>query len=291
MSAAPTYGAEWYAGSHLPMQVVDMRPQPDSELHRHEFVELVLICAGTGRHLLDRRGFTVGPGDVFVIPPGMVHGYDRTRGLEIINILYEPNLLPLPRWDLAAVPGFHALFAVEPRLREEHGFQARLHLDARDQHRILRLVDGMRRELRAEAPGCAFAGAAWLMQIIVELARAYSAEQSPQARNVYGLAEVLTAMERDLAHPFTVHELAAIAHVSVSSLQRLFRRALDATPVEHLNRLRIRRACDLLRDPRRSVGEVARTVGIADSNYFARLFRREMTCSPRGFRRSLQQEL
>jgi AraC-like DNA-binding protein len=72
-------------------------------------------------------------------------------------------------------------------------------------------------------------------------------------------------------------ELAAAAracHLSPSHFSRLFKREHGVTFSRYLVEYRIRRACDLLAAPGRSVKEVGFGVGFNDLAYFSRTFRR-----------------
>ena len=78
--------------------------------------------------------------------------------------------------------------------------------------------------------------------------------------------------------------LARRASVSRATLYRLFVRATGGSPLDYLQRPRLRHASSLLLNTHLPVGEVARRAGFADSNYFARLFRARFGCPPRKFR-------
>ncbi|WP_423841468.1 AraC family ligand binding domain-containing protein [Victivallis vadensis] len=70
-------------------------------IHEHDFFELVLVRAGTGIHLTETGEYQVGPGSVFLVTPGCVHGYRQMSEFEIINILYLPKRLKMELADLA----------------------------------------------------------------------------------------------------------------------------------------------------------------------------------------------
>ena len=69
-------------------------------------------------------------------------------------------------------------------------------------------------------------------------------------------------------------------------LSRLFRQELDTTFLFYLTNLRIRRAKQLLRDPRRKLAEIASSVGFQDEKYFCRVFKKITGQTPTDFRKS-----
>ena len=105
------------------------------------------------------------------------------------------------------------------------------------------------------------------------------------ASGMLSLGGVLSHLEKHYMEPMTLDDLAHVAHVSRRQLNRAFRLATGCAPMDYLIRLRVRRACELLRQGPLNVTEVAGRVGFGDSNYFSRQFRRVMNCSPRTYAR------
>jgi AraC-like DNA-binding protein len=72
--------------------------------------------------------------------------------------------------------------------------------------------------------------------------------------------------------------------MSESTLMRTFQRVMKRSPIDHVIRVRVSRACDLLRQPEARITEVAFETGFQDSNYFARQFKKIAGVTPREFR-------
>lgn len=69
------------------------------------------------------------------------------------------------------------------------------------------------------------------------------------------------------------------------SMIRLFHRAFGAPPGRFLREARLKRACQLLRDPRLKIKEIAELCGFRSANYFARVFHAGMRQTPVEYRR------
>ena len=84
-------------------------------VHGHEdFYELVTVLDGSAEHIVDGERSVISKGDVFVIGNGINHGFDNTHGLRVCNIMYRPEMLFSGDMDIRKIPGFHALFLLEP---------------------------------------------------------------------------------------------------------------------------------------------------------------------------------
>ena len=92
-------------------------------------------------------------------------------------------------------------------------------------------------------------------------------------------------IEEKYAEPMTLDEVARAACVSPSYFRKIFKEATDTTFSAYLNRTRIEKACELLRDPERTVTDVAFSVGFSDSNYFSTVFKKHTGESPREYRK------
>jgi AraC-like DNA-binding protein len=99
-------------------------------------------------------------------------------------------------------------------------------------------------------------------------------------------ATVAAFFERHLAdQPFPWPALATALGTSTRTLQRRFVDATGASPSAMLQRFRLDRARDLLRDPSRPVGDVAMAAGFSSQAHFATAFRAAFGQSPTAFRR------
>ncbi|MEO8528332.1 MAG: helix-turn-helix domain-containing protein [Pseudolysinimonas sp.] len=98
------------------------------------------------------------------------------------------------------------------------------------------------------------------------------------------LATVRSFIRGNLRSPeLDVAQIAEAHFVSRRFLYELFE-PLSETPAEHLRRLRLRRAAELLADPQPSIAQVAERSGFADPTTFTRAFHREFGMLPREFR-------
>jgi AraC-like DNA-binding protein len=91
-------------------------------------------------------------------------------------------------------------------------------------------------------------------------------------------------IDRSYATPLDVAALARVAHVSPAHFARQFRAVFGETPHRYLQRRRIERAMELLRDTDRPVTEVCLDVGFASLGTFSRTFSAVVGESPTGYR-------
>ncbi|HYG24059.1 MAG TPA: AraC family transcriptional regulator [Verrucomicrobiae bacterium] len=98
------------------------------------------------------------------------------------------------------------------------------------------------------------------------------------------IAKVIEYMLAHLHMPLCASELSAIAGVSTSHFFSVFKSATGESPMDFLIRLRMSRACELLRDRSVKVKDVARLIGYDDEFYFSRAFKGMTGLAPSAYR-------
>ena len=91
-------------------------------------------------------------------------------------------------------------------------------------------------------------------------------------------------MDRAFADPLDVPALARVAHVSPAHFSRQFRATFGETPHRYLQRRRVERAMELLRETDRPVTEICLDVGFNSLGTFSRTFRDVVGESPSAYR-------
>lgn len=254
--------------------------------HSHDFCELVIVTQGSAMHMLEGTAFPVTAGDVFLLQGRQSHYFYERKNLDLINIMYDPEKIELPEGELRRMPGYCAMFMLEPTYRRQHRFASRLHLKRVPLARAERLAEEMEHECDGDEPGKEVALRAKLLEMLVYLSRAYTNSDTTEAHALLRVGNVIGVLENDFSKDWKLDELLDIAHMSRSNLMRVFRKATGQTPIEYLVRLRIQKSMEMLRNTDFTVTEIALEVGFNDSNYFTRQFRRILGESPRAFRQA-----
>jgi AraC-like DNA-binding protein len=147
-------------------------------------------------------------------------------------------------------------------------------------------------EAAAERPGRGLVIERLLSLLLIEALRhAGEAAQPSTAGLLAGLADprlarVLQAVHADIAQPWTVARLAAIAGLSRSVFAARFSRALDLPPMDYVLRWRMALARDALRKRDVRLKEVAAMTGYASVSAFSAAFHRAVGCPPSAFARA-----
>lgn len=279
---------DWFHPDGFPVAVERRTPQEPFGLHAHEFAEIVLITSGAGVHVTGTESYPLAAGDVFVIGGSRPHDYHSMDRLCLINVLFQPEKLQWNTDDLTHLPGYHALFTLEPVWRKRHQFRSRLRLNPTELGTAMGLIDDLDHELIARKPGFRFMAMASFMALVGFFARCYNNSPGADSVALLRIGRAMSHLEMHYSEPdISVEQLAAMAHMSRRSFMRAFQAATNLSPIAYLIQLRINRAAQLLRrHPELTVTEIALRCGFSDSNYFARQFRLSRKLTPTEYRRA-----
>lgn len=99
------------------------------------------------------------------------------------------------------------------------------------------------------------------------------------------MARVIEYIRREYRNPIEPKQLAEIAHLSVSQLERKFRKIFHASPTQYITRVRVNAACHELTTTNKKIAAIARELGFYDHSYFTKRFTEFMGMAPADYRR------
>ncbi|MBX2848153.1 MAG: helix-turn-helix domain-containing protein [Acidiferrobacterales bacterium] len=86
------------------------------------------------------------------------------------------------------------------------------------------------------------------------------------------------------ANDISLNDIADVAHLSISALERRFKKHIARTPLQYLTDVRLENARRLLLETNRPIADVAFESGFNDASYFSRRFKRKFSLLPSEFR-------
>lgn len=111
-------------------------------------------------------------------------------------------------------------------------------------------------------------------------------KQAKALSNVEAVKEPVDFIRQNFQHPFTIEELADVAYLSVSALERRFKKYLAKTPKQFINEVRLENARKLLIETNMPISQVGDETGFSDHSYFSKQFRLLFGELPSDFRRN-----
>ncbi|MES2995264.1 MAG: AraC family transcriptional regulator [Verrucomicrobiota bacterium] len=227
---------------------------------------LIYCLAGRGGGNAAGKTFSLGAGDLVVLPPGKPHRYfadvdapwtilwfhfSGQRAGDYVRAMEMPGItLHVPRMDVIGS-------AFEETYRDA--------LDGFSDAGMLGMATGFMR--------------------IVGLFRRHSRARGTRARHAEdSIVAVIAILQLRLGEPWTVARMAGLAGMSAAHFSERFKRQIGEAPMRYVIHQRMQRAAALLQKGDATISSVAAETGYDDSYYFSRLFRATFGLSPRMYR-------
>ncbi|MDP4624858.1 MAG: AraC family transcriptional regulator [Akkermansiaceae bacterium] len=118
----------------------------------------------------------------------------------------------------------------------------------------------------------------------VELIHGFVARAASPFQDDDRLWRVWQAVEKDLAHDWTLTDMESIAHLSQEHLRRLCQQQLGRSPIQQITYLRMRHAVSLLTTTEDKIDTIAKAVGYQSPFTFSNAFKRWTGKRPTHFR-------
>jgi AraC-like DNA-binding protein len=99
------------------------------------------------------------------------------------------------------------------------------------------------------------------------------------------LKSVLDDIHRNYKNKFELEELAKMANMSSSSVERTFRKYFHLTPFQYIQKVRVDKACVSLQDLNKNLIDVALETGFCDQSHFTKIFKKQMGVTPSQYRK------
>ncbi len=253
--------------------------------HYHDFCELAVITGGRGVYLdAEGRRYELHPGMVFVLLPGMIHNYVEQHDLAVTNVLWVPDELKMPLYDLETSPGYHALFELEPGTRSRSVANRARVLDPDALGEVEALLRRLRRELIERPPGAWLMAVSLLGQLFTMLCRSYAASGNERTGELLKLDRALAFIHKNYMTGIRRAQLAKLASMSEANFFRHFKRALGRTPGDYLNEVRLLHVREMLLESDAGLAEIAVKCGFSDGNHLGVAFKRHFGDTPHRYR-------
>ena len=239
--------------------------------HSHSFYELNVILSGEGIHYIEGLGRAAGAGAVFLLPPYVRHGYINSAELDVYHMLIHRDFVDTVMAEFKSSEGFYLLFETEPYLRARHSEDLFLTLSPAQLEHLKMDIDTIE-ESKGLSDGELYIGAVAkkiLCQLCMLMARRSGALQPrlhPEGE-LSLVAECLNYIHRNFDQKLTVEHLASRLHVSRSTLIRQFTRICGCPPHRYLHNYRLQKARQYLKDPTKSLSDVAQECGFYDASH------------------------
>lgn len=261
----------------------------EEDKHSQAFYEINIITRGEGVHHFGEKIYPARRGDVFIIPPNILHGYDGGAGFDVYHLLLSPTFMQKNSNSLMRLSTYSTLFQIDPMMRERVSDKLHLHLEGDDYDEVTAYLTQMETVDEGGGISDGILSEALATIVITKLCEVYRANAAADDETDAD-ADFLSSISFIYEHyneSISIEDLVKIARMSRTAYIDKFKRVTGTTPGKFIAQRRVEIAKDLLADPSVSLGKIASEIGCFDTSHFVRLFSKYTGLTPTEYRHSL----
>ncbi len=259
--------------------------------HTHDYMQIWYVQKGCCEHYIDGNRHLLVKGNLFVLPPFVVHKIKAIQGedVEIIGCEFLTDFVSKHESLSYKDSGFFDFAFIEPFLMSMEAVRPRLQLAGKSQAVVEELMQEMYHEYCNKKKYFEIIVKSDLLKLLANVARVYEESEDPKNEELFGrYREAVNAAISYIVENYNaniyIEDVCKIAMMSQTYFSYLFKQITGYTFVEYVNNLRIKKAMEMLKDFDTSITDICYTVGFNDAAYFNRVFRKETGLSPRRYR-------
>ena len=92
--------------------------------------------------------------------------------------------------------------------------------------------------------------------------------------------QILAYLESKLYEPLTVADICQQFSLSRSTLQLLFKNAVNQSPKKYISDMKLEKSCQMLRENKYTISEISLKLGYSSIHYFSNAFNQKYHISP-----------
>ncbi|MBQ8869439.1 MAG: AraC family transcriptional regulator [Oscillospiraceae bacterium] len=250
--------------------------------HWHPEIEMVYLEKGEFTITVNNESFRAASGDIILINGGELHAMNQNDGtVSFHSVVFYPQLL-----DFESKNPFQRS-VLEPIKKGKLCMPRRL--SAGDdcygevKKQFVRIIAAQKTDFPYAEQMIALYE---ILLVLYKGGKLFSSSVScGEAENIEIIKKVLAYIDGHISEKLTLKALSDCANMSEKYFCSFFSRQAGCSPIEYVNRLRIEKACELLKTHKMSVTDTALETGFDSLSYFIRRFKRQMGLSPSQYKK------
>lgn len=247
-------------------------------MHFHNLLEIGYCHYGDGDLVIEDEMYRFGSGMVSCIPANFLHVTKSDKGVKAFwEYLYISPEDILGQWGKSA----QEIRGIMEAVGKKSFF-----IQTEECPVIVTLIRAIFEEMQQKGRHYRECVRGLAYSLLFEIARFNGESAAHLALQTFGktislqLQGAIEYVEKNYPNDFKIADLANECHMSETHFRRTFQEKMNMTPVEYVNFVRVKKACELIDKTDISMEDVAEKVGFITPSTFNRNFRRIIGTSP-----------
>jgi AraC-like DNA-binding protein/mannose-6-phosphate isomerase-like protein (cupin superfamily) len=286
----------YLAKNKAPFNLLQMKNEEISgrSWHTHDYIQIWYVMEGCFEHKVLTANYIMEKGDLFIIPPYIVHEVKifegknvRVIGCEFLAVFLNESI------NENYIDSFLFDFAyLEPFFMANEMFQPRLHLKGESRIKVEELLINMFDEFTNRKKFFEISIKSDLLKMLTIIAREYENHINDEDKKLFirykdYINKTIEYINEHFAEKINLNELCRMSMMSHTYFSYIFKQITGKTYIHYINELRMKNALDLFKNNEMSISDICFASGFNNSTYFNKVFKRYTGFSPGKYKQLL----
>ena len=254
----------------------------DEEIHDHDFVEIVYIIEGTGRHYINDEEFVIKAGNLLFVNYGCTHAFLVDDQLVAYNLMIRVDYFIKNMIKDNNLFYMLALTSFEKIQQELNDKSPLVFFDYSEREEIFNLFRNIEIELSQEELGKSSILDSYINIILCKVFRKIFMKNIRQELLIP--QEIIDYISEHFNEKLSLGELSQKCFYSPAYFSRLFKKTFNMSFTDYIMDIRLKRCCELLKDSNYTIEKIMEECGFFDKNTFYERFKNKYGCTPSEYR-------
>lgn len=258
------------------IKFADMEPYycMNHTFHWHNYLEIAFVKKGKGVYYVENRTYEMNEGDIVVINNIEPHYMEVLPPVNMVMpvVMFEPQLV----WSSENQFDYQYM---EPFFERSSNFNNKIDSKSEIGQKIFELLSEIEDEFVNKTIGYKLMIKAKLLHIITYLIRHYQDNSksiesiTSKSKRLEKLENVFDFISKNYSQRVKLDTLADLAYMSPNYFSTFFKQSTGFTPIEYLNKIRIAKSIELLRQSDFTITQIALECGFNNLANFNKIFK------------------
>ena len=254
----------------------------NEEIHDHDFVEILYVLEGTGRHCVDGEEFTVKAGDLLFINYGSTHAFFVDDKLVAYNLMIRVDYFTKNMIKDDNLFYMLALTSFEKIQHELNNRSPLVSFDYSERGDLANLFDNIELELSKNELGKLLVLDSYINIILCKVFRKIFVKDSD--KDLLIPQDILDYINEHFNEKISLGDLSQRCFYNPAYFSRLFKKAFNMSFTDYIMDIRLKHCCELLKNSDYTIDRIIEECGFSDRNTFYERFKNKYGCTPSEYR-------
>ncbi len=262
--------------------------QRDFIMHNHDCFELAYVVEGNVTQTLDGKTEILQKGAYFIIDHESMHDYTNCQNLKLINCLFMAEIIDATLTNCNSFDELMKICLIR-YYRQYLGLSPANRVFYDKEEKVLKILKEMIEEYENQDIGYQELFRGKLLEILIltmrEVVKQHDTVSIEKITDSSIVREAVRYFEANYQDKALLSNFCQKYHYNAQYISRLFKKETSLTVLEYIQRIRIKKSCQLLTDSKLTIREIAHQTGYDDVKFFNRVFLRLIGMTPSEYRK------